>query len=82
MSIPENVGILMKVFKPKITRFKPGDLVVDKADKSRKLLVVTQIWPDGTYPDKSADYGTVSLSERGKAIYHDFKQKQLEFAEK
>lgn len=72
----------MKAFKPKVTRFKPGDLVVKKADKTKKLLVITQIWPIGTYPDKSADYGTASLSERGKAIYNGFKQKELEFAEK
>lgn len=77
MSIPENISILMKAFKPKINRFKPGDLVVAKNDNSSRLRVVTQILPDGTYPEKTADYITAHLSRRGKPVFQAFNQNEI-----
>lgn len=70
----------MRAYKPTVTSFSLGDLVVERNKLNKREMVVKAVYPDGTYNAKKADYGTVFLSPQGKPVFKDFEQQELKLA--
>lgn len=77
MSVPEDVFLAMKAFKPGINRFVLGQLVFELEDTNKRIMVVSGILPYGNYNNKEADYYCSWLTNRGKEAGKAFLEKEL-----
>lgn len=81
MSVSELKKLEIAAFKPKLTKFKLGDLVIEKKADRPELMVVSDLCPIGDIHDENADYCCSWITNRGKIKEKPFKQNELKLSE-
>lgn len=81
MSVSKLKKLEIAAFKPKLTKFKLGDLVTETKADPPKTMVINDLCPIGDIHNHDADYCCSWITPQGKVKEKPFRQSELKLAE-